>query len=511
MDKENAGRRASSQSATASSSSIRELATKLAVATKDGSRPKMGRDTAPVLLRLGKGTEDAPLLRFTETRVGGSKTLPLRLRNDTPVTQTVMFERIPREEGFLVDPCRATLPPGAEELVRVSWLPSRASAGPYCGVMHAVLNDGVGGSAAALKVRLRAPPVPQISGATGNDDDVHRRRASTASSVGSHVPARRASVTTYGARRASALQPLSGNAPRRRFRASLDESAPDLASPGFKRSRADCDRLLPSAGASFDRVPSTAASTCGGAIVPSVLSFTASEQSAQRRRKLPKIAAVGKTLRLRGNSAGPLGDRLDDGDRPDFASFHTEFWVRQQEVAFTHWLNATIVPHTHSHSNARADRRARRLASEAARTRLWSLYSRDAEVRTVILRVESHIDDGFLRLRGTEDDGGFKTGGSFLEDVKLGRDFERALGSYSLFWLRAAVDAVLGNPGDVVEDELSGWGDGNSNGNGNDNGNGKAERRYATERAERTALVAALVRDRELELEFGVGLSLIHI
>ena len=101
MDKENAGRRASSQSATASSSSIRELATKLAVATKDGSRPKMGRDTAPVLLRLGKGTEDAPLLRFTETRVGGSKTLPLRLRNDTPVTQTVTFERIPREEGFL--------------------------------------------------------------------------------------------------------------------------------------------------------------------------------------------------------------------------------------------------------------------------------------------------------------------------------------------------------------------------------------------------------------------------
>ena len=67
------------------------------------------------------------------------------------------------------------------------------------------------------------------------------------------------------------------------------------------------------------------------------------------------------------------------------------------------------------------------------------------------------------------------------------------------------MDAVLGNPGDVVEDELSGWGDGNGNGNGNDNGNGKAERRYATERAERTALVAALVRDRELELEFGVG------
>ena len=197
-----------------------------------------------------------------------------------------------------MDPCRATLPPGAEELVRVSWLPSRASAGPYCGVMHAVLNDGVGGSAAALKVRLRAPPVPQISGATGNDDDVHRRRASTASSVGSHVSARRASVTAYGARRASALQPLSGNAPRRRFRASLDESAPDLASPGFKRSRADCDVLLPS----VTGLPSFGndVELGGNSVVPSgVLSFTASEQSAQRRRKLPKIAAVGKTLRLR--------------------------------------------------------------------------------------------------------------------------------------------------------------------------------------------------------------------
>ena len=166
MDKENAGRRGLSQSATTmtASSSIHAMSAKLAVATKEGNAPKMGRDTAPLTLRLGKGSEDAPLLRFTTTRVGGSKTVPLRLRNDTPVTQQVRFERIPREEGFLVDPDRATLPPGAEELVRVSWLPARPSAGPYCGIMHAVLNDGVGGSAAALKIRLRAPPVPQISG-----------------------------------------------------------------------------------------------------------------------------------------------------------------------------------------------------------------------------------------------------------------------------------------------------------------------------------------------------------
>ena len=196
MDKENAGRRGLSQSATTmtSSSSIHAMSAKLAVATKEGNAPKMGRDTAPLTLRLGKGSEDAPLLRFTTTLVGGSKTVPLRLRNDTPVTQQVRFERIPREEGFLVDPDRATLPPGAEELVRVSWLPARPSAGPYCGIMHAVLNDGVGGSAAALKIRLRAPPVPQISGnvdAAGSHDAAGAmtgRRASTASSVGSHIP-----------------------------------------------------------------------------------------------------------------------------------------------------------------------------------------------------------------------------------------------------------------------------------------------------------------------------------
>ena len=426
MDKENAGRRALSQSATTmtASSSIHAMSAKLAVATKEGNAPKMGRDTAPLTLRLGKGSEDAPLLRFTTTRVGGSKTVPLRLRNDTPVTQQVRFERIPREEGFLVDPDRATLPPGAEELVRVSWLPARPSAGPYCGIMHAVLNDGVGGSAAALKIRLRAPPVPQISGnvdAAGSHDAAGAmtgRRASTASSVGSHIPhgPRRASVTAYGARRASALQPLSGNTAvrrRRAHRASLDESAPDMASPGFKRSRADCDRLYVEH-ASFD--------TGCGSLSNTTTSFTASEASAQRRRKLPKVAPVARTLQLRrlGEGADPGAEGADTAcvPRPDFASFHTEFWVRQQEVAFTHWLNATIVPHTASASANCADQRARRLAANAARTRLWSLYSSDCEVREVILRVESHIDDGFLRLRGTEDDGSFKSGGSFLEDVR---------------------------------------------------------------------------------------------
>ena len=157
----------------------------------------------------------------------------------------------------------------------------------------------------------------------------------------------------------------------------------------------------------------------GESLSNTTTSFTASEASGQRRRKLPKVAPVARTLQLRrlgDPGADPGAEGADTAvRRPDFASFHTEFWVRQQEVAFTHWLNATIVPHTASASANCADRRARRLAANAARTRLWSLYSSDCEVRAVILRVESHIDDGFLRLRGTEDDGSFKSGGSFLE------------------------------------------------------------------------------------------------
>ena len=128
-------------------------------------------------------------------------------------------------------------------------------------------------------------------------------------------------------------------------------SAPDLASPGFKRSRADCDRLLPSAGG-----PSTAylrprraraAAPSSRASCRSLRASRARRGAASFRRSPPSARRCdcGETRRRPARARG-LGRR----DRPDFASFHTEFWVRQQEVAFTHWLNATIVPHTHSAS-----------------------------------------------------------------------------------------------------------------------------------------------------------------
>ena len=119
----------------------------------------------------------------------------------------------------------------------------------------------------------------------------------------------------------------------------------------------------------------------------------------------------------------------------------------------------------------------------------------------MILRAEAHVDDGKLRLRGTVGsareeavalaNGAGKDGGSFMEDVRLRREFKDALGCYSLFWLRAVVDTILGNPGDL------------------DLGHGERDDErvdaFGRRRTERAALVDALLRDRELEMEFGVG------
>jgi abnormal spindle-like microcephaly-associated protein len=117
-------------------------------------------------------------------------------------------------------------------------------------------------------------------------------------------------------------------------------------------------------------------------------------------------------------------------------------------------------------------------------------------VRDVILRVEAQIDLGKLRLRGVRD--GFdvdpsginaKGGGSFMEDTSLREAFRDALGSYGVFWLRAAVDVIVGVPGDG-RDVL---------GDGEDELMRDAKR----ERLERQRLVAALMRDEEIELAYG--------
>ena len=187
-----------------------------------------------------------------------------------------------------------------------------------------------------------------------------------------------------------------------------------------------------------------------------------------------KVAPVGKTLRLKSRD-----DRAGGADvGSDVAGSR---WMERRERAFAEWLDATVAPAEASSAPSR-----RRDADRAARSRLWALYSADAETRDVILRVEAHIDEGRLRLRGVGDGADAnpaginpKSGGSFMEDVRLRDEFRVAVSSYATFWLRAAVDTVVGARAT------------NSIARGSN--------------GERVALVEALMRDEELEREFDAG------
>ena len=133
---------------------------------------------------------------------------------------------------------------------------------------------------------------------------------------------------------------------------------------------------------------------------------------------------------------------------------------------------------------------ALRDARLSVRERLWALYSDDAELRDVVLRVEAHVDAGGLRLRAPADG----DGGSFMEDVGLFAEFRDAIGAYDAFWLEAVADVVLP---DVSRDVLRG---------ALDAVDAKKEKKPHGSRADalrRDAIVAALCRDEELELEYG--------
>ena len=139
--------------------------------TARAARPALGRDTGPALLRLGR-PEHVPCLRFDDARVGASQTLPLRVQNDTPHVQEARFERVPRDAGFLVDPDRVALQPGASHVVRVSWCPSTASRHAHdTRDMCVTLDDGEGdagrrrrGKKMSLSVKIRGSAVAPAKG-----------------------------------------------------------------------------------------------------------------------------------------------------------------------------------------------------------------------------------------------------------------------------------------------------------------------------------------------------------
>ena len=420
--------------------------------TACATRPALGRDTAPALLRLGQ-PEHVPCLRFDDARVGASQTLPLRVQNDTPHVQEARFERVPRDVGFLVDPDRVALPPGASHVVRVSWCPSKASRHAHTGDMRVTLDDGEGdagrlrrGKRMSLSVRVRGSAVASASARSHVSD----KARPGALSYTFHARARTAD------------------------RGRVNASAP------------------PRASASFERDANETTTRARGA----------------RDFAHASIAPVGKTLRLR-RAPEARTERSDvpatprEPAPPSFASFRAgASAARARESAYGEWVNSVIAAPADladgmEMSGASAARaRARRSAERAARERLWRLYSSDAETRDVILRVEAQIDLGKLRLRGVRD--GFerdasginaKGGGSFMEDTHLREAFREALGSYGVFWLRAAVDVIVGVAG--KDDALR---------RGEDSERGSSEKR---ERRERARLVAALMRDEEVDLAYG--------
>ena len=392
--------------------------TKHAVATAMGVRPTLGRDTAPARLRLGR-PEDVPVLRFADARAGGVKTLHLRLQNDTPHPQEVHFENIPREDGFLVDPDRSSVLAGASQLVRVTWCPARPTRTAYCRTMRVTIDDGEGDAGRARRGTNGALRVRVRGDAVASPEPRPRKIAR----------ARQA--------RARAVDPRWQPAPR------------------LLGVRAQTRRERPGGSRGARRSPGreTISPRRGGAI----------------------------ESRARGQDA-PLKSRDDRAGGADVgADVAGSRWMERRERAFAEWLDATVAPAEASSAPSR-----RRDADRAARSRLWALYSADAETRDVILRVEAHIDEGRLRLRGVGDGADAnpaginpKSGGSFMEDVRLRDEFRVAVSSYATFWLRAAVDTVVGARAT------------NSIARGSN--------------GERVALVEALMRDEELEREFDAG------
>lgn len=156
--------------------------------------------------------------------------------------------------------------------------------------------------------------------------------------------------------------------------------------------------------------------------------------------------------------------------------FQANVWVRQQELAFIAWLNHTIVVDDvgtmgdDSPSENRGGKASAREVRQTVRNKLSALYSYDDELGRVLRKTYGHVDSARLRL---------KTGETFMDDVVLREDFNRALSSYSLFWLQLGVEVIIGT--------------------------GISWKRQGDLRALQEECITALCRDRALELEFGTG------
>jgi len=188
------------------------------------------------------------------------------------------------------------------------------------------------------------------------------------------------------------------------------------------------------------------------------------------------LAPVARALQLQREDSAS-GDAHEGSTSRDVSDeFQAGIWLRQQELAFIAWLNHTIViddvgtmgddsPSANRGGNASA-----REVRQTVRNKLTSLYSYDDELGRVLKKTYRHVDNARFRLN---------TGQTFMDNVALKEEFARALSCFSPFWLQLGVDVVVG--GGIV------W-----------------KRRGDLHEIQKEC-IAALFRDRDLEIEFGTG------
>ena len=466
--------------------------------TAMGVKPALGRDLAPAALRLGSSASSAPppALRFPDVPVGGVKTVPLRVQNDTPRPREVRFEDVPRELGFLIDPAdRFALAPGASVIVRVTWCPRRASAG----------------GRDRREMRVRAADCPAAESGSGSGSGLGPARADTTlavllvgNAIKTDAPKNKNAASRAKARvpsRRPRGRPGSLRGDGRSALLLVAEKKKRVAAVASARFRGDdADVAHPEGGSPLGpkRHRGAASSHPPDAIAPvgKTLRLAKPTEGARRETRFARggDSRGGSAATASSASSASLASSASSASLASSASAPAPSWVARQERAHLAWLNDVIAPESRGVDEKYglvARSVALRNAHLSVRERLWALYSDDAELRDVVLRVEAHVDAGGLRLRAPADG----DGGSFMEDVGLFAEFRDAIGAYDAFWLEAAADVVLP---DVSRDVLRGALD------AVDAKKEKEKKPHGRADAlRRDAIVAALCRDEELELEYG--------
>eukprot|EP00878_Enallax_costatus_P034413 GHUV01038150.1.p1 GENE.GHUV01038150.1~~GHUV01038150.1.p1 ORF type:complete len:929 (+),score=331.02 GHUV01038150.1:1045-3831(+) len=145
---------------------------------------------------------------------------------------------------------------------------------------------------------------------------------------------------------------------------------------------------------------------------------------------------------LSGSSSGGSARKVPSSARKTFKFFHTELWMNKQDRAFTGWLNHLLLPYTPEYLRAASEGDTSaalsdlRLAAQVQGAML-SCYRNDEGLRETMMKVESAIDAGKLRMKPEV---------VLFGDLVQRRQALDVLLGYNPFWLTLAVEVVTHKP-----------------------------------------------------------------